>query len=476
MLQSVRWCRRPRRWSGSAISRERRADRGATVRKPVPQAFFCSKVVLILLAFLAAAPAPAVTTSAKKTTKKTAHKRHIRVPVVYVSPIVRVAALRAISERTSQPAGVLAGAGALVPFFEQLAHPPENMSLHILQYGDSHTASDDWANQMRQDFQAKFGAGGPGFTLPGHPFLGYRRFDSKGNNSRGWYTSGIVTRKNDGVDGLGGISLTSQSAGQTVTLNVECEQLELHYLRQPGGGQMDFLVDDSPVETIDTDGDSGPGVYSYTASPGPHEYMLRTLSSAPVRLFGWVAQNHAGVTYETLGINGAQANLLLEWNPDILAPELMSRDPALIVLAYGTNEALSRSWTAEQYRASLTQIIERLRAAVPVASILLIGPPDCEYRTRGRRLPFPNLDQVIEIQRDVAQANGCAFWDWRAAMGGPGSVRQWLQAGLGQGDYTHLTGAGYRMAGGMLFDELMAQYNRFLTVRAEGSHSQKDGQ
>ena len=430
------------------------------------------KLVLILLALLAAAPAPAVTARAKKTAKKAAHKKHIRVPVVYVSPVVRGAALRAISERTSRPVDVLEGAGALVPFFEQLSHPPENMSLHILQYGDSHTASDDWANQMRQDFQAKFGVGGPGYTLPGHPFLGYRRFDSKGGNSRGWYTGGIVTRKDDGVDGLAGISLTSQSAGETVTLSVECEQLELHYLRQPGGGQLEFSVDGAPTETIDTDGEEGPGVYSYAAPPGPHQYTLRTLSSAPVRLFGWVAQNHAGVTYETLGINGAQANLILEWNSTILAPELMSRDPALIVLAYGTNEALSRSWTAEGYRAALTEIIHRLRAAVPVASILLIGPPDCEYRTRGRRLPFPHLDQVIEIQRDVAQANGCAFWDWRAAMGGPGSVRQWVQAGLGQGDYTHLTGAGYRTAGGVLFEELMQQYNRFLSIRAEGSPSQ----
>lgn len=430
------------------------------------------KLVLIALTFLAAAPAPAVTASAKKTSKKPARKKRIRVPVVYVSPVVRGAALRAISERTSQPIGVLDGAGALVPFFEQLSHPPESMSLHILQYGDSHTASDDWANQMRQDFQAKFGAGGPGYTLPGHPFLGYRRFDSKGNNSRGWYTGGIVTRKDDGVDGLGGISLTAQSAGETMTLNVECEQLELHYLRQPGGGQLEFSVDGAPTETIATDGESGPGVYSYQASPGQHQYMLRTLNSAPVRVFGWVAQNHVGVTYETLGINGAQANLLLEWNSAILEPELISRDPALIVLAYGTNEALSPKWTAEEYRAALTEIIQRLRAAVPVASILLIGPPDCEYRTRGRRLPFPHLDQVIEIQRDVAQANGCAFWDWRAAMGGPGSVRQWVQAGLGQGDYTHLTGAGYRMAGGMLFDDLITQYNRFLTIRAEGSHSQ----
>jgi lysophospholipase L1-like esterase len=364
------------------------------------------------------------------------------------------------------------GAGALVPFFEQLSHPPETGSLHILHYGDSHTASDDWANELRQEFQAKFGAGGPGYTLPGHPFLGYRRFDSHGSNSRGWYTGGIVTRKDDGIDGLGGISLTAQSAGETVTLTVECQQLELHYLRQPGGGQMEFSVDGAPIATVDTDGESAAGTYQYTATPGVHQYTLQTLSAAPVRLFGWVAQNQAGVTYETLGINGAQANLMLEWNAAVLDSELMSRDPALVVLAYGTNEALSRTWTPEGYYATLTEIIQRLRSTLPVASILLVGPPDCAHRMGGRLAAFPHLDQVIEIQRQVARENGCAFWDWRAAMGGSGSVRQWVQAGLGQGDYTHLTGAGYRMIGGTLFEDLMDQYNRFVALRAEGTHSQ----
>ena len=174
-----------------------------------------------------------------------------------------------------------------------------------------------------------------------------------------------------------------------------------------------------------------PAFIHYAATPGPHQYTLRTLSSAPVRLFGWVAQNHAGVTYETLGINGAQANLMLDWNPNILAPELTSRDPALIILAYGTNEALSRSWTAEEYRTALTEIIQRLRAAVPVASILLIGPPDCQYRFRGRRLPFPHLDQVIEIQRAVAQAQRLRFLGLARRHGRPrigasmGAGRAW---------------------------------------------------
>jgi lysophospholipase L1-like esterase len=424
---------------------------------------------------LAALPAASIAaTATKKPVKKhVVVKKGPRRPLVVVSPAVRRVAFEAVSARAAQATGALEDAGALVPFFEQVSHPNSNGPVRILQYGDSHTASDDWADELRQSFQHRFGIGGPGFTLPGHPFLGYRRFDSRGANSRGWYTDGLVTRKGDGVYGLGGISLTAHASGQTVTLSAECTQLELHYLQQPGGGDLEFSVDGNAVDNIHTDGESSTGVYRYSPAPGSHQFSLRTLSSDPVRLFGWVAQNQSGVTYETLGINGAQADLQLDWNPSILANELADRDPALIVLAYGTNEALSKRWTAAGYRASLTEVIRRLRADAPVASILLIGPPDCEYRLKGgRRLPFPHLEEVIEIQRQVAVENGCAFWDWQARMGGPGSVRQWVQAGLGQGDYTHLTGAGYRLVGDMLFAELMAQYDRFVTVRAERTNGQ----
>jgi len=408
-----------------------------------------------------------------KSKKKTSSKKRRRVvPVVYVSPQVRRVAFKTVSTRAAQPITALAGAAALVPFFEQASHPSESGSLHILQYGDSHTASDDWASEMRQALQRKFGAGGPGFTLAGHPFAGYRRFDSHGSSSRGWYTDGLVGRPGDGIYGLAGVSLTTESAGETVSLSTECEQLELHYLQQPGGGQLEFAIDNFTIDTIDTAGDVAPAVYRYSPPPGLHEFTVTTTSRAPVRLFGWVAQNHSGVTYETLGINGAQAEMMLEWNPTILAGELAARDPALIVVAYGTNEALSRSWTAEEYRKEFTEVLARLREDAPVASILVVGPPDCQYRYRGQRLPFPHLEDVIEIQRQVALEHGCAFWDWRTRMGGPGSVRQWVQAGLSQGDYVHFTGAGYRLIGDMLVDELLAQYDRFVAARAEVSSGQ----
>jgi len=434
------------------------------------------KLALFLALSIPAMPAVAVKKpAAKKSSKKRSaavRKKVVRRPVVAFAPQVRHVAFEAVNARATLPNQVLDGGRALVPFFEQISHPQGNGSLHILHYGDSHTASDDWADTMRQAFQRKFGVGGAGFTLAGHPFAGYRRFDIHGSNSRGWYTDGLVGKPGDGLYGLGGLSLSTASADETVTVTAEAEQVELHYLRQPGGGSLEFAVDGVATDTIDTDGPVAPGFYQYAPAPGSHEYTIRTLRNLPVRVFGWVAQNRSGITYETLGINGAQAGLQLDWNQPILAAGLADRDPALILVAYGTNEALSAKWTANEYHAAFTVMLQRLRAAAPLASILVIGPPDCERRTRAGRVPFPHLEEVIDVQRRTALENGCAFWDWRTRMGGPGSVRQWVQAGISQGDYVHFTSAGYRLVGGMLFEELMAQYNRFLAARTEAVNGQ----
>jgi hypothetical protein len=157
-----------------------------------------------------------------------------------------------------------------------------------------------------------------------------------------------------------------------VSLTVECEQLDLRFLRQPGDGQVEFDIDGTPTDTIDTDGELGSAAYHYVSQPGPHEYTVRTVSAEPVRLFGWVARNRSGVTYETPGINGARANLMLAWDASIFSRELADRDPALIVLAYGTNEALSKKWTAGEYQTALAEILQRLRAAANLGFLRLL--------------------------------------------------------------------------------------------------------
>ena len=66
---------------------------------------------------------------------------------------------------------------------------------------------------------------------------------------------------------------------------------------------------------------------------------------------------------------------------------------------------------------------------------------------------------------DAALAKGCAFWDQRAKMGGKGSMREWVLAGMAQSDYVHLTAPGYHMIGDAMFRDLMSEYDLFVKAR-----------
>ncbi len=394
----------------------------------------------------------AVTSAAPPTKKKKA-----------AAPAFSQTALDEIQARAATGPSGLENPAALVPFFEQIMHPPEGSNIHILQYGDSHTASDDWANAMRLAFQAKFGNGGPGFALAGHPFLGYRRFDVSGTSSPFWVTEGTAGHPGDGRFGLGGVSITSRRANDLVTFDAECDSLQLFYMTQPGGGDFVISVDGSPTQNVATDAPFAAAYLTYAAQPGPHRYSIRTTNAKPVRLFGWAADRQSGISYETLGINGAQAPMILDWDDAVFTSNMGLRKPALIVLEYGTNEALNPRFTVEGYQLQFAQVLAKIRGAAPLASILVVGPPDCLRALK----PLPHIEEVIKIQRTAAATAGCAFWDWRARMGGPGSVKQWGLAGLGQADHIHSTGPGYRLTAAMLFQDLMQQYDRYVAVRSE---------
>lgn len=441
---------------------------------------------LLLVVALAGAPAPkkpvvrksaaAKKTTAKAAPKKTAAKRR---------PVKKKPVVRRASYRTPTPAMVqestafvleamrpgesgIENPGALVPFFEQLYQSTKAPRLvRILHYGDSHTASDDWPQSIRGALQARFGDGGPGFVPPGTPFRGYRRWDARGGQAGPWRTEGVLSQPGDGLHGLSGLSLNTATANSYVTLQTSAPEVELLFLQQPGGGTIELSADGQDAEALVTSGELAPASYRFTPGTGADRMYAARTGGGLVRLLGWVAENAAGVTYESMGINGASANIQTTWDPGLYLAHLSRRTPALIVAAYGTNEALNARFDPAVYERTLMTLIGRFRQAAPQASILLVGPVDAWRRTWGGVRAFPQLDHVVEVQRRVASRMGCAFWDWRDHMGGKGAMRLWWQAGYAQGDYLHLTRAGYELTGRTLAAEILAQYERFVTARME---------
>jgi lysophospholipase L1-like esterase len=250
-----------------------------------------------------------------------------------------------------------------------------------------------------------------------------------------------------------------------VSLDADCEHLEVHYLRQPGGGRFAVFDYDRRLGEVTSDGVLGAEAAQFNVAPGPHRFMVKTLDSQPVRLLGWVADRASGVTYESLGLNGAEAGVILKWNDEMLASYLQRRNPMLIVLAYGTNEASDPQWKQESYRETYAKAIARVREIAPGAAILAIGPDDRWANYGGRWRQVPGISGVIEDQRAVCRAAGCAYWDLRSRMGGSGSMREWVTAGLAQQDHVHFTSAGYRRLAAVLFGDLMRQFDAYRKAR-----------
>lgn len=407
-------------------------------------------------------------TKKKAPAKSSARRRAVPKPPP-VSPQARAEAAATVESRVkTAPETGIENAAAMVPLYElmyrQENHVENGQPLRVLQFGDSHTAADDWPGQLRARFQQRFGSGGPGFVQAGRPYAGFRRLDVKSSMSRGWQTLGGI-HGGDGFDGIAGVSLATVKAGETLSLEAEGEVLEFFYWNQPGGGAFSLDDNGTPLGEISTDGPPGPGYFRKELAAGAHLLTLRTLHDAPVRVFGWVLEHRSGITWETLGLNGAQADLLLRQDAALLKDHIARRNPALILVAYGTNESRRKDWTVETYQQALDGVLRLLREAAPVASILVVGAPDQFIRTRRSAVPPSGTDQILEAQRKAALEHRCAFWNLRAAMGGPGSMKQWVRAGLAQGDYVHLTSAGYRLVGDALYDLILGQYGIFVTIR-----------
>jgi lysophospholipase L1-like esterase len=417
-------------------------------------------IVTLLAAFAFAEPSPA----AAKKRKKTA-------ATAPASPAQRAAAQRKVEAYLLASTNVaLHQPGALAPVFEQLMRLASGQSrdpVHMVHFGDSHTAADEWTGALREMFQQRFGDGGSGFSVAGHPFKGYRRFDAHSGASAGWSSDGMRTARGDGFFGLGGISIETSRTGDWVSVDAECERIEIDYLQQPDGGRVALYDGDAPLQQFTTEGELGPGFMTVETAGGAHHFVLRTLDPKPVRLFGWVADRDAGVTYEALGINGAEASVILKWNQEMLATYLQRRNPGIIVLAYGTNEASDSAWDPQSYQAMYAELLSRLRAAVPTASILAIGPGDRWMRTRAGWKLVPGVDWVIAAERAACKAHGVAYWDTRTRMGGAGSMREWVTSGLAQADHVHFTGLGYHRLATALYEDLMRQYAIYEKARTE---------
>jgi len=369
----------------------------------------------------------------------------------------------------------------------------------ILQIGDSHTAADLLSGRLRELLQQRFGAAGRGMLPPGIPYRYYRPHLVEVAQSDGWQPSSSADRDAVGPFGLAGLVQRTGRAGERMTLgSTEAAGFDRGFVevaRAPGGGNVAVEIDGRPVRQIATAAaQDGVEWVEFDAPAHSHELSLTAAGDGSVTVLSWgVQRRHPGVLYENFGIIGARVGIIGHWDRAVLAEELARRGPALIIVAFGTNESVAREAALDGYGETFAARVSELADAAPQSAILILGPPDVNRRypagtsgacgaaaaesatkprsrtARARAAkppvwaPPPGLVRVRAAQRQAAERNGWYFWDWSEAMGGPCGMDRWTRADppLGADDHIHLRAAGYRLTAERLFEALMGEYRRY---------------
>jgi lysophospholipase L1-like esterase len=273
----------------------------------------------------------------------------------------------------------------------------------------------------------------------------------------------------DGCYGLLGVGIGATKAAARAWTEVapRFTHAEFAFWEEPHGGSFDVFVDGSKAGRIATRAaQPGSGFFAFDLPDAPHEMEIRTVGDGDVRVFGMTLDRaQAGVVVDALGINGAQIFTLLRENEEHFAEQLRHRAANLVILAYGTNEALEPGLTDADYERNLVELLGRIARAAPSASCLLLGPPDLARHTKGKDdwKEWPRVLEIVAAQRRVAEAAGCAFYDQLEAMGGPGSIIAWAAEPEPRAfrDRVHLTRSGYAEVATSFATDLMHGYDEW---------------
>jgi len=374
----------------------------------------------------------------------------------------------------------------------------------ISEFGDSHTAGDYMTGHMRHMLQAKFGDAGRGLVGAGKPpVTHYYQKDVVFGRSGQWTGAVGGKRTDEEPFGILGIRVSGQKKGAqlwvetcaTCAAGKSTSQFEIFYYVGPDRGALKYRVDDGAWQKLDTRATAieppHPARQVVAVQDGPHKLTLEHAGGGRVDLFGVALERlgKSGVIVDNYGIVGRRITQLRAWDWAIIGEQLATRDPRLVVLQYGTNEADDQTTILEDLAKAYDDTIVRVRAAAPTASIIILGPPDMGAREGGKscdRVKPPKrgidagvipecewhtpgiLRDIIAVQHAAAARNKVAFFDTFAAMGGPEQMHVNFLADpkVAFGDHVHFTEIGYQRWAEAFVTALLDNYARWKQQQA----------
>ena len=369
------------------------------------------------------------------------------------------------------------GRRGMEPFYRALlatARGDAGALTRVGHYGDSSIATDLITFTVRRRLQQRFGDGGHGFILVARGNMPYRHRDVVHRADSDWQLRQLVDRSlPDGQYGYGGVQYRAGAGAHAFfgssdegPVGDRVSRFEVFFQRHSRGGRLEAQIDDGEGHTIDTSG-AGDAFEVLDVADGPHSLTLRSGGGGEVRVYGVVLERDGpGVVYDSLGMVGARARRLLGYDATHVAQQISHRGTNLLVLGFGGNEASDPIGPIrENYESEFRRVIRQMRGNRRDLGCLVMAPLDqAERGAQGDIETLPQVPLIVEAQRRAALAEGCAFYDTFAAMGGEGAMDRWARTRprLALSDYRHATPAGYEVIANLYYKALLKGFAGYL--------------
>jgi hypothetical protein len=317
-------------------------------------------------------------------------------------------------------------------------------------YGDSNMTRDYITGEMRRTLQARQGDGGHGFVSLGQPWTWYLHQDVRhGLDKDGWKSVNMSTvQVLDRLYGFAGIAAEAQRPGAVTWVATAPElsvigrtvsHLDVYFLKRPKGGTFDIRVDGQVLSTVDTRSESiEAGFHAFDLPDAPHKVEFVAGPRGLVRLMGvTLERGQPSIIVDSLGIGGVSMELIAKGHRAVALQTLRRRRYDLVMFLTGATES-----DTPGHAKAVEQVVALHREALPGVPILLMSPPDLAGGPSGKPTLNPRMGRLSREKRRLALANGCPFWDFRAAMGGDQSIVRFTDRKMTWNDYIHLSEKG----------------------------------
>lgn len=372
-------------------------------------------------------------------------------------------------------------------FFKKLkkAERRKKGQVRIAYFGDSMLDADMLVMQFRHAMQQRFGGLGVGFVPICSPSASGRN-SIKHSFAPQWQKQSFIKKRNIGfLYGLNGETFYVGDTANYTTAWVSYRR-GTAYKNTPlihptlfygQAKSIDSIALQPTVLTVTTkqEGEqnlslSANRMLNAISLPNHQKSLKLTLQDQGVLpLYGLSFASKQGVIVDNLATRGNSGLPLTRLSPALMHQFHKYFKYDLVVLSFGTNVFSPTYKGFGWYGRRMQKVVRHIQNCFPKTEVLIVSMADRAMKIDDEMQTPKELPGFIREQKRIADSTQSGFFNLYDAMGGAGSMVQWVEAepSLANKDYTHFNSRGAEKAAKLLYKWLMNRYENYLKAYPE---------